>query len=200
MSSYPWGLSHKHPGIETTGNQQVLRCKTQFHIRLDFVFLCRGGNFKICSDDDFLKVDEGKVPTLHCFSAMSNFNGRKYPLSWIQKLQSVSDSNFVLLDAASYVSTNSLDLSKVTPDFVVMSFYKMFGYPTGLGALLVRNSSSGILEKNYFGGGTVDLALVRKNKQFHRQNLSQRLEDGTADYLGSEILTHLLLKLTSVFW
>ena len=131
---------------------------------------------------------------------MSNFNGRKYPLSWIQKLQSVSDSNFVLLDAASYVSTNSLDLSKVSPDFVVMSFYKMFGYPTGLGALLVRNSSSGILEKNYFGGGTVDLALVRKNKQFHRQNLSQRLEDGTADYLGSEILTKLFLKLKSVFW
>ena len=67
--------------------------------------------------------------------------------------------------------------------------FQMFGYPTGLGALLVRNTSSGILEKNYFGGGTVDLALVRTNKQFHRQNLSQRLEDGTADYLGSKILT-----------
>ena len=118
---------------------------------------------------------------------MSNFNGRKYPLSWIKELQSASESNFVLLDAASYVSTNHLDLSKVTPDFVVMSFYKMFGYPTGLGALLVRNVSSEVLEKNYFGGGTVDLALVRTNKQFHRRNISQRLEDGTADYLGTEI-------------
>ena len=118
---------------------------------------------------------------------MSNFNGRKYPLSWIKELQSASESNFVLLDAASYVSTNNLDLSRVKPDFVVMSFYKMFGYPTGLGALLVRNTSSGILEKNYFGGGTVDVASVRTNKQFYRRNISQRLEDGTADYLGREI-------------
>ena len=39
----------------------------------------------------------------------------------------------VLLDAASYVSTCRLDLSRCTPDFVCMSFYKMFGFPTGLG-------------------------------------------------------------------
>ena len=29
----------------------------------------------------------------------------------------------------------------MTPDFVVMSFYKMFGYPTGGGCLLVRNEA-----------------------------------------------------------
>ena len=156
-------------------------------MKINSIFICRGGCFKICSDEDFRLVDESKCPILNCFTAMSNFNGRKYPLSWIKELQSASESNFVLLDAASYVSTNNLDLSRVKPDFVVMSFYKMFGYPTGLGALLVRNTSSGILEKNYFGGGTVDVASVRTNKQFYRRNISQRLEDGTADYLGREI-------------
>lgn len=38
---------------------------------------------------------------------------------------------FVLLDAASYVATNPLDLSVYPADFVAVSFYKMFGFPTG---------------------------------------------------------------------
>ena len=36
-----------------------------------------------------------------------------------------------------------------------MSFYKMFGFPTGIGALLVRNDVSNIMKKTYFAGGTV---------------------------------------------
>ena len=38
----------------------------------------------------------------------------------------------------------------------VMSCYKIFGYPTGLGALLMRKDATAILERNYFGGGTVE--------------------------------------------
>ena len=54
------------------------------------------------------------------------------------------------------------------PDFVTLSFYKMFGFPTGVGALLVRNAAAGLLEKVYWGGGTVSMAseLFRFNK-FH---------------------------------
>lgn len=40
---------------------------------------------------------------------------------------------FTVLDAASLVSTSPLDLSSVKPDFVTISFYKMFGIPSGLG-------------------------------------------------------------------
>lgn len=32
----------------------------------------------------------------------------------------------------------------------------MFGYPSGLGALLVRKDASKLLNKVYFGGGAVD--------------------------------------------
>lgn len=32
----------------------------------------------------------------------------------------------------------------------------MFGYPSGLGALLVRKEASQLLNKLYFGGGAVD--------------------------------------------
>ncbi len=51
------------------------------------------------------------------------------------------------MDAAAYVPTQPLDLSAVRPDFVAMSFYKMFGYPTGLGALLVRVDAAEVLNK-----------------------------------------------------
>lgn len=44
----------------------------------------------------------------------------------------------VMLDAAAFVPTQPLDLTQFPADFVSISFYKMFGYPTGLGALLVR--------------------------------------------------------------
>ena len=59
----------------------------------------------------------------------------------------------VLVDAAAYVPTQPLDLSEVPADFVVMSFYKMFGYPTGLGALLVRVEAAELLQKVFEGGG-----------------------------------------------
>lgn len=45
---------------------------------------------------------------------------------------------------------------QVQPDFVPLSFYKLFGYPTGLGALLVRKEAARQLNKVYFGGGSVD--------------------------------------------
>lgn len=38
---------------------------------------------------------------------------------------------FCLLDAASFVGTNQLNLSVWKPDMVAVSFYKIFGYPTG---------------------------------------------------------------------
>ena len=39
----------------------------------------------------------------------------------------------VLLDLAAFCPTNQLDLRKHRPDFLSVSFYKMFGYPTGEG-------------------------------------------------------------------
>ena len=64
---------------------------------------------------------------LFVYPAQSNFNARKYPLDWISRVQSdgIAKKNnwFVCLDAASYVCTSVLDLSKVKPDFLVISFY-----------------------------------------------------------------------------
>lgn len=82
---------------------------------------------------------------------------------------------FSMLDAASFVPTNILDLSNYKPDFVAISFHKMFGYPTGLGAILVKNASAHVLnEKNYYGGGTVLLALSADRFHITRPILHER--------------------------
>ncbi|WKY14636.1 hypothetical protein Q1695_000289 [Nippostrongylus brasiliensis] len=83
-------------------------------------------------DDLYKSVKNG----LFAMTAMSNFSGKKYDLRQIAELSQLGWS--VCLDAASWVSTSPLSLKEVQPHFVAISFYKLFGYPTGLGALLVR--------------------------------------------------------------
>ncbi|CAN0049857.1 unnamed protein product, partial [Discosporangium mesarthrocarpum] len=91
---------------------------------------------------------------------------------------------WVLLDAAKYAGTAPLDLGAVEADFVVVSFYKIFGYPTGLGALLVRDKAAAILQKRYFGGGTVLAALASSPFRELRPEPDRRLTDGTEHFLG----------------
>ncbi|CBJ33682.1 conserved unknown protein [Ectocarpus siliculosus] len=91
---------------------------------------------------------------------------------------------WVLLDAAKFAGTASLDLSSVEADFVCISFYKMFGYPTGLGALIVRESAAHVLRKLYFGGGTVAAALAGGPFRQLRPETERRLTDGTENFLG----------------
>lgn len=97
-------------------------------------------------------------------------SGFKYPLDL-----NLPSNWYILLDAASLVANSHLDLTKVRPNFVAISFYKIFGYPSGLGALLIRKDSASLLnDKKYFGGGTVEIAL--SGCRFHklRQDISAR--------------------------
>ncbi|KAA3663483.1 MAG: aminotransferase class V-fold PLP-dependent enzyme [Chloroflexi bacterium] len=118
---------------------------------------------------------------LFAFPAQSNFSGVKHPLSLIAFAQSKGWD--VMLDAAAFVPTNPLDLSIVKPDFVCMSFYKMFGYPTGIGALLIRKSTFHKLERPWFAGGTVNFASVQGNGHYLAPN-EAAFEDGTINYLN----------------
>ena len=93
---------------------------------------------------------------LFAYPAQSNFSSVKHPLEWIEKAH--QNSWDVLLDAAAFVPTNKLDLSMVKPDFVPISFYKMFGYPTGLGALIARREALAKLHRPWFAGGTITVA------------------------------------------
>ncbi|KAG8521657.1 Molybdenum cofactor sulfurase [Galemys pyrenaicus] len=137
------------------------------------------------------------LPHLFCYPAQSNFSGTRYPLSWIAEVKSgrmcpVSTPGkwFVLLDAASYVSTSPLDLSVHRADFVPISFYKIFGFPTGLGALLVNNQTASLLRKSYFGGGTAAAYLAGEDFYIPRESVAERFEDGTISFLDVIALKH----------
>ncbi|KAI9814884.1 MAG: hypothetical protein M1832_005612 [Thelocarpon impressellum] len=127
---------------------------------------------------------------LFAYPAQSNMNGRRLPRDWSFRLRESAPGRdgglYCLLDAAALVSTAPLDLgdSWKAPDFTVLSFYKIFGFPD-LGALIVRKESGAVLERRrYFGGGTVD-AVVNTDTTWHAkksQSLHDGLEDGTIPF------------------
>ncbi|GLI77369.1 hypothetical protein PoHVEF18_005659 [Penicillium ochrochloron] len=142
-----------------------------------------------------------KAPRLIAFPAQSNLNGRRLPLRWCKEVRSAAEKNggngYTLLDAASFLSTGSLDIGSVAPDFTALSFYKIFGFPD-LGALIVRKSAAHVLERRkYFGGGTVDM-VIAAGVQWHAKkesSIHERLEDGTIPFhniiaLDAAIDTH----------
>ncbi|HEY5902197.1 MAG TPA: aminotransferase class V-fold PLP-dependent enzyme, partial [Anaerolineales bacterium] len=118
---------------------------------------------------------------LFAYPAQSNFSSVQHPLEWIERAHAHGWD--VLLDAAAFVPTNRLDLSQVKPDFVPISFYKMFGYPTGLGALIARKGALAKLHRPWFAGGTITVASVQGDK-YYLADGAAAFEDGTLDYLN----------------
>jgi len=124
---------------------------------------------------------------LFAYPAQSNFSGVQHPLEWVEQARALGWD--VLLDCAAYVPTNRLDLSAVHADFVPLSFYKMFGYPTGAGALIVRREKLAKLVRPWFAGGTITLASVQGEGWHHLAPGATGFEDGTVDYLGLPAVT-----------
>ncbi len=118
---------------------------------------------------------------LFAFPAQSNFSGVKHPLEWIAAAQERGWD--VIVDSAAFVPTSRLDLSQWKPDFVPISFYKMFGYPTGLGALIARRAALARLRRPWFSGGTVIAANVQGDLVVPLSGHAL-FEDGTVNYLG----------------
>lgn len=122
---------------------------------------------------------------LFAYPAQSNFSGVQHPLEWIEKAQALGWD--VLLDAAAFVPTNRLDLSTYHPDYVSLSFYKIFGYPTGIGALLVRHEALAKLQRPWYAGGNIVFSSVRAahdaGSGYYRMPGSAGFEDGTLNYL-----------------
>ncbi len=117
---------------------------------------------------------------LFAYPAQSNFSGVRHDLAWIDTAH--RHGWRVLLDAAALVPTMALDLSTVHPDFVPLSFYKMFGYPTGVGCLLARREAMDQLSRPWFSGGTV-LASSLAADAAALLPAPAGFEDGTPDFL-----------------
>jgi selenocysteine lyase/cysteine desulfurase len=137
--------------------------------------------------DGLLDAADPALDNLFAFPAQSNFSGVQHPLGWIERAQARGWD--VLLDAAAFVPTNRLDLSLHRPEFVALSFYKMFGYPTGVGALLGRRRALAKLHRPWFAGGTITVASVQADRHCLAPGPAA-FEDGTPDYLGIPAVEH----------
>ncbi|GBE80798.1 hypothetical protein SCP_0305180 [Sparassis crispa] len=92
-------------------------------------------------------------------------------------------------------------------DAMAVSFYKMFGYPTGIGALIAKEEFLAQLDRPWFAGGTVDVVQVpgmnvtmssHQHERFEVRPVSLPtafqpanflLQDGTINYLNLSVIT-----------
>ncbi|WP_312915727.1 aminotransferase class V-fold PLP-dependent enzyme [Stenotrophomonas sp.] len=161
----------------------------------------KGASVKYVPLDKSLQVNGGLLsrsleqlagghPHLFAFPAQSNATGIRHDLSVIEKAQ--ANGAMVLCDAAAYVPQARLDLSAHQPDFVAISFYKMFGYPTGVGCLLARRTSLAALVPPSFAGGAVCYysgPWSPTDRLLYRED-GQRFEIGTPNYASFPAISH----------
>ncbi|GJN39087.1 hypothetical protein PR202_gb28183 [Eleusine coracana subsp. coracana] len=163
----------------------------------------------------------GNHVNLFAFPSECNFSGHKFNLSLVKFIKEGKFMDFpsqqqgqwmVLIDAAKGCTTEPPNLTVYPADFVVCSFYKIFGYPTGLGALIVKNGmqqaaiklkqqvlmthfdfvveAASVLNKAYFSGGTVAASIADIDFVQRRKNIEQVLEDGTVSFLSISSLRY----------
>jgi len=131
-------------------------------------------------DRDALERVLARRRGLFAFPAQSNFTGVRHSLDLVGVAQRHGWD--VLLDAAAFAPTNVLDLGFVRPEFVAVSWYKVFGYPTGVGCLLARRDALARLHRPWFAGGTIEAASALGG--WHRlAGDESAYEDGTLDFL-----------------
>ncbi|CAB3747359.1 aminotransferase class V-fold PLP-dependent enzyme [Paraburkholderia humisilvae] len=119
---------------------------------------------------------------LLAYPAQSNATGARHDLKWIQLAQ--QRGAMVLCDAAALVPQSRLDCSVHHPDFIAVSFYKIFGHPTGTGCLIARRSSLRKLAPPSFAGGAVCYysGPWSATDRLLRYDDEQRFEVGTPNY------------------
>ena len=135
-------------------------------------------------------------PGLFCSSAECNFAGGRLDPALGTAVRSgaevdglpLSERWWWLLDAAKACGGGRPpDLAAHPADFVALSFYKIFGWPTGLGALVLRREALHLLLRYRagFGGGAVATVLPVSGA-FRRRSGVAGLEDGTPAFLEAE--------------
>ncbi|KAI0774857.1 PLP-dependent transferase [Trametes elegans] len=126
-------------------------------------------------------------PSLFAMTGQSNISNSKNPLSMIEF--AASQGYCTLLDAAALAPTSVISLTDTPVDAMAISFYKMFGFPTGVGALVVKEAFLATLERPWFAGGTVDVVQAPGTIVTMTAELHERFEDGTINYLNLPAIT-----------
>ncbi|KIL68701.1 hypothetical protein M378DRAFT_184635 [Amanita muscaria Koide BX008] len=136
------------------------------------------------------------VPSLFALTGLSNISNSKAMLSIADYAGSLG--YHTLLDAAALVPTSPFSLTEHPVDAIAISFYKMFGFPTGVGALVAKESFLAQLKRPWFAGGTIDVVQVPGTIVTKAHELYEQFEDGTINYLSLRAVTD-GLRLLSVY-
>ncbi|VFQ75272.1 unnamed protein product [Cuscuta campestris] len=124
---------------------------------------------KLCSTDLRKQISNKKrrkkdsATGLFVFPVQSRVSGAKYSYQWMALAQ--QNNWHVLLDAGALgpKDMDSLGLSLFRPDFIITSFYRVFGYdPTGFGCLVIKKSVLASLQNQsgHAGSGIVKITPV----------------------------------------
>ncbi len=127
------------------------------------------------------------APSLFALTGQSNISNAKNPLSLIQYAASQGFST--LLDAAALAPTSVVSLGDTPVDAMAVSFYKMFGFPTGVGALIAKESFLARLERPWFAGGTVDVVQAPGGMVTMSGDMHERFEVRVSTELRPPILS-----------
>ncbi|KAF5318353.1 hypothetical protein D9611_014230 [Ephemerocybe angulata] len=129
-------------------------------------------------------------PCLFALTGQSNISNWKAPLASISQHASSLGYN-VLVDAAALAANSTISLSK-NPyvDAMAISFYKMFGFPTGVGALVIKKEFLAKLKRPWFAGGTVDFVKAPGEGVIWAEDIHEQFADGTINYLSLPAITY----------
>ncbi|KDP31852.1 hypothetical protein JCGZ_12313 [Jatropha curcas] len=125
---------------------------------------------KLCSTDLRKQISSKKrrkkdsAAGLFVFPVQSRVTGAKYSYQWMALAQ--QNNWHVLLDAGSLgpKDMDSLGLSLFRPDFIITSFYRVFGHdPTGFGCLLIKKSVMGSLQNQ---SGSTGSGMVKITPEY----------------------------------
>ncbi|KAE8729197.1 B3 domain-containing protein [Hibiscus syriacus] len=134
------------------------------------------------------KRKKGHANGLFVFPVQSRVTGAKYSYQWMALAQ--QNRWHTLLDAGSLgpKDMDSLGLSLFRPDFIITSFYRLFGYdPTGFGCLLIKKSVMSSLQIPYGHTGSGMVKILPVYPQYLSDSIDGldvlvRLEDETAKH------------------
>jgi selenocysteine lyase/cysteine desulfurase len=111
--------------------------------------------------------------SLFALTGQSNISNHKHPLSLLSFASSLG--YHTLLDAAALAPTSRIDLTATPADAMAVSFYKMFGYPTGVGALIAKKDFLAKLKRPWFSGRFVYFCITMKlNAVWNRRDCRRR--------------------------
>ncbi|MDB5673165.1 MAG: aminotransferase class V-fold PLP-dependent enzyme [Sphingomonas bacterium] len=140
--------------------------------------------------DDELRLDQAadrlcgivtaQGPGLLAFPSQSNFSGVRHDLALVGEAQGLGCD--VMVDAASGGACGELSLTRHPAEFVACSFYKLFGLPTGVGALVAKKAALTRLDRPWFSGGTVAFVSVAQARHALLPG-HEGFEDGTPNFL-----------------